>query len=174
MGEDYQLRQESNEIERNLRLVDWNVEVLFELLQKLVVSRNGNTTQEPDVAEAERAILDQDNGRIIIDEMTQILSMPSLDRRTVKTASAAPSIKPIVKEQLREFVQQICALYRTEVPFHNFKHASHVIMSAGKRTFKLVSCGLLPLRNLIVYFLNHFLVEFSVHSNASHRSSRRR
>lgn len=125
--------EQTNEVERNLRLVDWNVAVLFELLQKLVASRNGKMIHDPDVAEAEHSIIHKNDGRIIIDEMTKILIMPSFDEASINNADwESQSIPPVVKEQLREFVQQICALYRTEVPFHNFKHASHVIMSAGK------------------------------------------
>ena len=40
-------------------------------------------------------------------------------------------ISPAVRVQLREYVTTIANMYR-DVPFHNFEHCSHVIMSASK------------------------------------------
>jgi 3'5'-cyclic nucleotide phosphodiesterase len=48
-------------------------------------------------------------------------------------------IGPQVRSQLQAYVLQISQLYRPSVPFHNFEHASHVIMSAGKLMERIVN-----------------------------------
>jgi hypothetical protein len=70
-------------------------------------------------------------GVIVIDEMTDFLRLPDFNASTAPRKNQTIDIQPCVKEQLCDFVWNIANLYR-DVPFHNFEHASHVIMSAGK------------------------------------------
>eukprot|EP00977_Amphora_coffeiformis_P024507 scaffold16062_cov133-Amphora_coffeaeformis.AAC.1 len=60
--------------------------------------------------------------------------MPEFDGRekSLDEASLSHVLTPVVKEQMQKYVLRISALYRQSVPFHNFEHASHVTMSAGK------------------------------------------
>jgi hypothetical protein len=45
---------------------------------------------------------------------------------------------PSVKTQVHEFVTDIANPYR-DVPYHNFEHASHVIMSASKLMKRIIN-----------------------------------
>ena len=117
------------------RLVDWNVEVLCSLLEKVVTSRGciSNASSE-EMFNAEQKLIMKDE--IVLDEMTQILELPEFDGRSLQKKSIL--LPADVKEQLRDFVATIANLYR-DVPFHNFEHASHVIMSTGKLMKRIVN-----------------------------------
>ena len=67
--------------------------------------------------------------------MTQILKIPKFDPKKVEGKKVPLNNK--VREQLREFVRIVSNLYH-DVPFHNFGHASHVIMSASKLMHRIV------------------------------------
>ena len=111
------------------RLIDWNTEVLYRLLENVVANRENTTPlSREELHEMEKERVRKMQGYIVIDEMTQILELP----RTLRVfANDQPKMDPNVKEQLREFISRISLLYR-DVPFHNFEHCSHVIMSASK------------------------------------------
>jgi hypothetical protein len=115
------------------RLVDWNVEVLFSLLENVQAHREA-TKKKPDsrseIARAEHEMMQAMEGKIVIDEMTQILEMAEFSEAAVLNKKPF-QIDLKVKQQLHDFVTTIAGLYR-DVPFHNFAHASHVIMSAEK------------------------------------------
>jgi 3'5'-cyclic nucleotide phosphodiesterase/Adenylate and Guanylate cyclase catalytic domain len=131
--------------ERMQRMVDWNVEVLHAHLLKLVAARQRTTTVVLDrrgVSQREKLGKHQDSpvevelvnrDTQVIDEMTDILSLPQFmerDHENELSQEESLLLEP-AKEQLRDFVSRIAHLYR-DVPFHNFEHASHVTMSAGK------------------------------------------
>jgi hypothetical protein len=127
--------------DRQQRLVNWNVDVLYRLLETLVRSRpitvpsSGRTFDQCTLLPA------QSSNCLVIDEMTEILRLPSFDEKSFRNAVASTkknSMLPCVKQQLHEFVHEIANLYR-DVPFHNFEHASHVIMSAGKLMKRIVN-----------------------------------
>ena len=128
-GDKDSTKNQSSECTRKQRLIDWNTEVLYRLLEGVVGSREKSI--RPLSREALRIMeckrVDQTQGTIVIDEMTQILEFP----RNSAVMDDPPEMSPSVKEQLREFVSRISLLYR-DVPFHNFEHCSHVIMSASK------------------------------------------
>lgn len=125
--------------EKNLRLVDWNVEVLYSQLEKVVASRKLKSSVQSSPAkmrEIEQALLTETKDTIVIEEMTPILEMPGdiCEERKENLVH----IPPCVKEQLFLFVTTIKNLY-CDVPFHNFEHASHVIMSAGKLMKRIIT-----------------------------------
>lgn len=130
----------SQDAERTSRLIDWNVEVLYGLLERVVASRNTTANMNDSavpVKDFEKTLKEQSHAMIVIDEMTPILSMPSYDPESFQGPHKG-EISSAVKEQLHAFVLQISNLYRT-VPFHNFSHVSHVIMSAGKLLKRIVN-----------------------------------
>ena len=135
--------------QKTKRLVDWNVEVLYTLLEKVAASRaRANNTspslkkttsrkdlEEIEFASAEKKLL---NGTNVIDEMVQILDMPEFDAKQAAKGDTAATLPPEVTSQLQTFVTSIACMYR-DVPFHNFEHASHVIMSAYKLMKRIIS-----------------------------------
>jgi hypothetical protein len=123
------------------RLVEWNVEVLMNLLEYIVRSRSDHSEikMTSTLRAAETQILSTNAQKIVADEITQILSMPQFDSQTVlQRQIGAVKIPEKVEAQLYEYVSMIASLYR-DVPFHNFDHASHVIMSAGKLMKRLMT-----------------------------------
>jgi len=109
--------------------------VLFNLLQALVDSRPEGTNYT--VSDASEATLTANNDatKIVIDELTQIIDMPAY-RDNAKPSSVAMDYA--IRDQLRDFVLTIAGTYR-DVPFHNFEHASHVIMSSEKLMKRIVN-----------------------------------
>jgi class 3 adenylate cyclase len=134
--------------QRNQRLIDWNVQVLAELLGKVVSKRNevnalagsqnsiretrlNRRRQEPNSS----SIVKTD--RLVIDEITEIIALPQFDPNVEKTMEIV-ELPTVVTDQLRGYVSNIAHAYR-DVPFHNFEHASHVIMSSTKLMKRIMS-----------------------------------
>jgi 3'5'-cyclic nucleotide phosphodiesterase/Adenylate and Guanylate cyclase catalytic domain len=136
------------------RLVDWNSEVLHAYLLKVVIARK--RVQAMKTSSHDRVSSPIIRGRKahhssvstklkpvnpvlisrdaqVIDKMTDNLSpSPFMDRLyKAEDRHDETSVPQSVKDQLRNYVGEIASLHR-DVPFHNFEHASHVTMSAGK------------------------------------------
>jgi 3'5'-cyclic nucleotide phosphodiesterase/Adenylate and Guanylate cyclase catalytic domain len=128
--------------ERRQRLVHWNAEVLTTHLADVVIARFRRDHPIRNAISSKRTAgigskecaseRNQDESQLPVHEMTDIISMPDFPSESSFDAKAPKDlIPPSVQGQLHEFVQQIACHYR-DVPFHNFEHASHVTMSAGK------------------------------------------
>jgi 3'5'-cyclic nucleotide phosphodiesterase/Adenylate and Guanylate cyclase catalytic domain len=119
--------------ERRQRLVRWNADVLTLHLADVVVARR--QTQYPSQLPHSQPV-----GAIsshgcsstpLLPEMTEMIAMPEFSTVRSLDKRCSSDLTTPVKEELHEFVEQIASRYR-DVPFHNFEHASHVLMSAGK------------------------------------------
>jgi hypothetical protein len=130
-------RKKASRLERMTRLVDWNVEVLFSLLRSLVASRESSRGAPLQGSMASNKT-NFTRTQSLIHEMTDSLTLPEYSDDLRRGDPNSCSISPAVKEQLRDFVLRIAHLYR-DVPFHNFEHASHVIMSAGKLMKRIIT-----------------------------------
>jgi len=115
------------------RLVKWNVDVLVRLLKQIVSKRNA--TGRPQNNEL---ALTQAEGEIrkkfmVLDEVVDIIPLPGFDLQIYKRQEDPNSIElpSEVVEQMRLYVTMIAVMYR-ENSFHNFEHASHVMMSVSK------------------------------------------
>jgi class 3 adenylate cyclase len=139
----------SGALQRKQRLIEWNVEVLLDLLARVVSRRETNETSESS-ARHRSSSHGQHNGdlpniakqvssskRLVIDEMTEVIALPKFDP-SAHRESKQVTLPEIVRDQLREYVSDIAHSYR-DVPFHNFEHASHVIMSATKLMKRIMS-----------------------------------
>jgi class 3 adenylate cyclase len=126
-------------LQRKLRLIEWNVEILYDLLNRVVASKSA-TAGAPRKSNTEKSSRARckDENRIVIDEMTEVISLPRFDPKIHQLQRQA-ALPPNVKEQLHEYVSNIAHAYRDDVPFHNFEHASHVIMSATKLMKRIMS-----------------------------------
>jgi hypothetical protein len=116
------------------RLIDWNVE-LFEDLLKPIVQRKrkkhgGNKSMTRNVNEC---ILLQD-GASVRDQIVASVRMPEFQPGP---ATTEVELDPVVVSQLRMYITTVANLYSSNNAFHNFEHASHVIMS----TIKLLHQG---------------------------------
>jgi 3'5'-cyclic nucleotide phosphodiesterase/Adenylate and Guanylate cyclase catalytic domain len=126
-------RTAADQQERRRRLVRWNADVLTLHLADVVVARR--ETQYPSQLPHSQPV-----GAIsshgcastpLLPEMTEMIAMPEFSAVRSLDKQCSTDLTTSVKEELHEFVEQIASRYR-DVPFHNFEHASHVLMSAGK------------------------------------------
>jgi class 3 adenylate cyclase len=123
-------------LQRKQRLIEWNVEVLYDLLNRVNASRNASvgSFQTESYKDSQLSVRSGN----VIDEMTEIIAIPRFDPKVHQNMKLVP-LSDMVKEQLHQYVTNIAHSYRDEVPFHNFEHASHVIMSATKLMKRIMS-----------------------------------
>jgi hypothetical protein len=131
------------------RLIDWNCELLLQLLKKIVARRNVTKRKSTSPLLSDRLKKKSQSltsssrmetlemelglGATALDEVCEIITLPNFD---AKAASEELDPKTIdlgdkLAEQLRDFVSVIASMYRDN-PFHCFEHASHVTMSVSK------------------------------------------
>ena len=115
---------------RQERLIDWNVEILTGLLKRIVAHRRSKNVDDSD----EDLILEPHTPGKSLEEITEII--PILSHKpdgvtALKIDSDTVELDTKVEDQLREYVTMVACMYRDNF-FHNFEHASHVLMSAQK------------------------------------------
>ena len=98
--------------------------------RKILEKRNPNRK-----ADADESLVGEGS---VIDEVEEIISIPSAMFGNVLQESDAYVLPPKVIEQLFDYVSNIAAMYRDN-PFHNFEHASHVTMSVTKLLSRIVA-----------------------------------
>ena len=105
--------------EQTGRLVEWNVEMLTQLLKQVVASRSA--TKKP---KRNGEFSAGGRGNTAVDEVVEIIALPGFDTEREHVDPSQISLGPEVEEQLHRFVKQVAAGYNQN-PFHNFNHASH-------------------------------------------------
>jgi class 3 adenylate cyclase len=156
-------------VAQSMRLVEWNVDVLYVILQQIANTRqasrprasqgvggrpllsrgNSVSTMMRGIATCDDEMEILESGRTVLEEFTEVIDMPRFDAKAKRRQSDdnnnsssnannnVVTLDPAVREQLRELILRLTALYR-DVPFHNFEHASHVTMSAAKLLKRIV------------------------------------
>jgi len=159
LKESTRLEPEDNitSVDKHLRLVDWTVEILQQLLKQVVARRmcldaakeksstEATAAKEKSSTEASNArhstpIFTKPQNQMVLDEVCEIIRLPKFDAEALKNQVKPESIvlDEAVLSQLHEYVAGIAALYRCN-PFHNFEHASHVAMSVVKLLSRIVA-----------------------------------
>jgi class 3 adenylate cyclase len=129
---------------RTLRLINWNVEQLFFLLKQVVVHRNAISAAHSifsiEALESEVNVCTHQTNTLPLDEVQEIITLPEFDRSASRNRQDPDTVEisPVVLEQLKMFVTWIASMYRAN-PFHNFDHASHVLMSVIKLMSRIVA-----------------------------------
>ncbi|CAB9506384.1 Receptor-type guanylate cyclase gcy [Seminavis robusta] len=113
------------------RLVEWNTGALLSLLEKVVVSRGGSV--EPLQKDSSSRDIPAGASRSFMDEMELFVPMPEYDAGLVARIhdTSGFQLPRQVRFELRMYIAAIASGYRKN-SFHNFEHASHVILSATK------------------------------------------
>jgi 3'5'-cyclic nucleotide phosphodiesterase/Adenylate and Guanylate cyclase catalytic domain len=139
-------RSSEDEKDRVYRLVHWNTDILHTHLVNLAHhrskhqshvskrSQNGrraSTKSQETVYDDERSNAEENPDKTLIHEITEFIEMPEFVPESGQAANIQDLVPPSVRLEIQAFVLRIAHLYR-DVPFHNFEHASHVTMSAGK------------------------------------------
>ena len=134
------------------RLVEWHVELLVGLL-KLIVARRGNTTKKhvlqlrPKRKDASRLPVDisvtmtpRDGIKTLLNEVKEVIELPRFNAQDVKKVVDVDAIviTDEIVSQLRDYVTTIALKYQSN-PFHNFEHASHVVMAIHKLLSRVVT-----------------------------------
>lgn len=128
------------------RLVRWNVEVIYSHLERVTAthyqSHDDSTllADRMEVYKAEEEILEGRSSETgVIDEMSEILPLQEVNVESlIDLDKTKVVVHHRVREQLTDFVFRIADLYRN-VPFHNFEHVSHVVMSASKLMNRIIN-----------------------------------
>ena len=106
------------------RLVQWNVEMLIQLLKKVVADRRrGGKAAHKSAKTAERDFAKRKEGATFLDEVAEIIALPSFDRQKANENNGKTEeieLDEEVEQQICNFVSCIAASYRNN-PFHNFE-----------------------------------------------------
>ncbi|KAG7358840.1 adenylate/guanylate cyclase [Nitzschia inconspicua] len=129
------------------RLVEWNVDLLSNLLKEIIASRQSRgvlsdpkkvhmiSDEAKNVGRAGNAIL----------EVQEIIKLPAYHgKKEVDPTRIVLDDK--VVQQLRKFISHVAHLYQNN-PFHNFEHASHVSMSVVKLLSRIIAPDMKELGN---------------------------
>ena len=121
------------------RLIKWNVEVLRRLIQQIVAHREARSAFEMDHFEHLSASSSNKPGTVI-DEVKEIIELPNFNAKFFKNHESTSTIElgELVEQQLHAFLRSIASMYRDN-SFHNFEHASHVMMSVNKLLSRIIA-----------------------------------
>ena len=134
--------------DKKTRLVNWNYEVLSDLLSKLVAWRTMKRMPLRRRRSSNKSMLDavqiamlefdedsnEDEEKTVIDEVSEIIFLPSYSEQVIPVSTLIANATIIlegVKVQLHNYILHIADCYHN-VPFHNLEHVSHVTLSANK------------------------------------------
>ncbi|KAL3923643.1 MAG: hypothetical protein SGILL_001541 [Bacillariaceae sp.] len=127
------------------RLVEWNVELLTNILKEIVTSRISlDIVPQSDhllsKLEMQQKVSQVEN---VISEVQEVITLPEYNGAT-EIDPTHIILDTKVVDQMRLYVTHIAKLYQDN-PFHNFEHASHVTMSvvSNKPAVGLLSCRVL-------------------------------
>ncbi|CAB9514142.1 Receptor-type guanylate cyclase gcy [Seminavis robusta] len=125
------------------RLIMWNTDTLLKLLKHVVARRmarqrhNGALDYLKGSSNMPDSNLEKTNAPI--EEVKEIIELPEFNTTVAKLQPDPETIKlhKNVAPQLRMVVSRIAAMYNQN-SFHNFEHASHVVMSVTKILSRIV------------------------------------
>ncbi|CAB9511705.1 Receptor-type guanylate cyclase gcy [Seminavis robusta] len=145
------------------RLVDWNSEVLGNLLRSILARREGmqkdqnhsNLSPIPLTTKSE----------MVLDEVKDIITLPAFDANAMKKQVDPDSIQldGEVWTQLSSLIAKIASMYRSN-PFHSFEHASHVTMSVLKMLGRIVAPKEITVKNKSGN-IDHNTIEAELHDH---------
>ena len=113
------------------RLISWNTESLLGLLRQILAHQHQSCVTPANGYTTPVGISDQ--GRTPLDEVKEIIQLPEFNHMSSFGLDPAKvEVGENVELELRDYVACIASMYRDN-PFHNFEHASHVLMSVSDR-----------------------------------------
>ena len=129
---------------RTVRLIDWNVEMLLGLLRQVVARRAATSIKAKKKSFSFRG-LGSDFATEFgvarpLEEVREIIALPEFDAKAALKQQHPDQIEipTEVVNQLNCLVTNIARMYNSN-PFHNFDHASHVVMSVVKLMSRIVA-----------------------------------
>ena len=133
------LDEEANETDDKLqRLVDWNANVLADLIKQILSSRDWSSASDlVAIEKVEEAI---GNNGTVLEEFKDIIEVSHARGKVTTERTKSMNIAQFddtAMGQLRDFLSQVAGMYRSN-HFHNFEHASHVTSSVRKLLSRIV------------------------------------
>jgi 3'5'-cyclic nucleotide phosphodiesterase len=111
------------------RLVEWNVDLFAVLLKGIVTKRLSSRAKQSigsfDLSHVSLATMGKP-----VDEIVEFIDLSEAGASFSRLPGVI-SVPPVIVTQLRLFIEAIARQYQAN-PFHNFEHASHVVMSTKK------------------------------------------
>ena len=126
---------------KDLRLVDWNVEVLGRLLRQIEAQRRVSGKGSEPQATLKALQLQGKNYCSIFQEVKEIIDLPTFNAdsgRDFADESKDLQLDDNVAAELYQFVSTIATMHNHN-PFHSFDHASHITLSVVKLLSRIVS-----------------------------------
>ncbi|CAB9496705.1 Receptor-type guanylate cyclase gcy [Seminavis robusta] len=126
--------------EKMYRLIDWNVEMLLQIMKQIVAQRAA-TGSPADSTKKRRPTLFEEfgSGLTPLEEVVEIVALPEFDAKSGRKLDPEKmEIPSDVVSQLHDFVSMIATMYNNN-PFHGFEHASHVVMSVIKLMSRIIA-----------------------------------
>ncbi|CAB9516338.1 Receptor-type guanylate cyclase gcy [Seminavis robusta] len=130
--------------ERTNRLIDWNVEMLLHLLKPIVARRTpANAPKKGSSKKGASSSCETTGvklGATPLEEVREIITLPEFDEKAEQEQQQPEEVEipQEVEQQLHHLVSKIASMYNNN-PFHNFDHASHVVMSVIKLMSRIVA-----------------------------------
>ena len=112
-------------------------QMLLSIMKQIVASRTRSVTLSSETrlntSSHASVKLETNKNLVPLEEVREIIELPEFDGKAAKNQLDPSSVEipKKVEEELRQLVSGIAAMYRSN-PFHNFDHASHVVMSVIK------------------------------------------
>ena len=123
------------------RLVEWNVEVLCGLLERIVARREARNKKFKSYSTSSTLgrSSSSTNRTNPLEEVQEIITLPAFNESALRKQVDPSQIRlnPNVVAQLTKLVTEFADLYRKN-PFHSFEHVSHVTMSVVKMMTRIV------------------------------------
>jgi hypothetical protein len=122
--------------------IDWIVEVMSSLLTEIAkVRKIGKVVPDApssiDLLEKDFQSKRGEDGKDVLDEVAEFIILPDCYLST-EGDECNVALDGQVLNELHDYVQTISQMYK-ENPFHNFDHASHVVMSVNKLLCRIVA-----------------------------------
>ena len=107
--------------DKTMRLIDWNVDILSQLIRQIVARREALNCSSRKSSASPLQHNTPKNGTVI-DEVKEIIELPPFDPEAAKRQKDPKTIEisSEVSKELREFVSAVATMYRAN-PFHNFE-----------------------------------------------------
>jgi 3'5'-cyclic nucleotide phosphodiesterase len=113
------------------RLIDWNVDVLYSLLKRVMAWRVASGQASTTLGLSHERKIGASGG-LVLDEIQMCIEVPKFNAEVTERAYKEDvDLVDEVKKELKEYITAIASGYRKN-SFHNFEHASHVILSSNK------------------------------------------
>ena len=114
--------------------------MLLSLLKQIVASRTNDGGKAAVTKNRCPLNLDSHGKQVPLDEVQEIIELPEFDAKSAKNQQDPGTVKipKNVVDELHGLVSGIAIMYRNN-PFHNFSHASHVVMSVIKLMSRIVA-----------------------------------